>query len=131
MRRNKLGQFLKGCKATKKEKEINSIAHKGINIWMKGKHNSPRTEFKKGDNVGNNHIHWLGDKIGKKSIHKWVKYWKGVPNYCEMCGTNEKRMYHWANIDHTYKRVLNDYISMCVRCHKKYDYEKNKSKNIS
>jgi hypothetical protein len=100
---------------------------KQIKYWnsLKGKHTNPKTEYKKGDNIGENHACWKGDKIGKRPIHKWVKYWKGSPNHCEMCGRIEKRMYHWANVDHSYKRILDDYISMCVPCHKKYDKEKN------
>lgn len=130
MKRNNKGQFVKGCKATKKEKEINSLVHKGINTWMKGKHNSPATEIKKGDKEEKS-LSWKGDNVGKKGVHKWVERWKGKPNHCEMCGTTEKRMYHWANINHTYKRVLDDYIRLCVPCHKKYDNEKNKDKNKS
>ncbi len=32
-----------------------------------------------------------------------------------------KKMIHWANISHKYKRDLDDWIEMCVPCHKAYD----------
>ena len=66
---------------------------------------------------------WKGCEATYSSIHDWVRYWKGNPDHCEKCGTNEKRKYkyHWANIDHKYRRVLDDYIPMCVSCHKIYD----------
>lgn len=64
---------------------------------------------------------WKGENVGYSGIHIWVKKWKGIANHCEMCGTTEKRKYHWANIDHKYRRILDDYISMCVPCHRKYD----------
>lgn len=41
-------------------------------------------------------------------------------------GINKKQMYHWANIDHKYRRLLDDYISMCVSCHRQYDKNNNK-----
>ena len=66
---------------------------------------------------------WKVCEATYSSIHDWVRYWKGNPDQCEKCGTNEKRKYkyHWANIDHKYRRVLDDYIPMCVSCHKIYD----------
>jgi hypothetical protein len=64
---------------------------------------------------------WKGDNAGYVAIHMWVTRWKGKPNYCENCGTTEKRKYEWANIDHKYHRVLDDYIRMCTSCHRKYD----------
>jgi hypothetical protein len=72
-------------------------------------------------NKGEKNYQWKEENGSYNSIHKWVNKWKGKPNHCELCGTTEKRKYHWANIDHKYRRVLDDYISMCVPCHKKYD----------
>ena len=97
-----------------------------LKYWksLKGKHTNPKTEIKKGDKEEKS-IAWKGDNISKKGVHKWVQRWKGKADHCEVCGRNEKRMYHWSNIDHSYKRILEDYISMCVPCHKKYDYENN------
>lgn len=43
---------------------------------------------------------------------------------CSVCGTIESKRYDWANIDHTYKRILEDYIRMCRKCHFSYDQEK-------
>jgi hypothetical protein len=68
---------------------------------------------------------WKGDKAGYFAIHSWVKRWKGKPSHCEMCGKKEKRAYQWANIDHKYRRVLEDYISLCVPCHRIYDKTNN------
>jgi hypothetical protein len=30
-------------------------------------------------------------------------------------------MYHWANISGTYERLREDWLRLCVPCHKKYD----------
>ena len=64
---------------------------------------------------------WKGDKVGYHGVHKWVKKWKGKPNLCENCGITTAKRYHWANIDHKYRRVLEDYIRLCPKCHSKYD----------
>ena len=77
--------------------------------------------------TGNKNGFWKGDNAKYGAMHGWVQKWKGKPNICEMCGrTNLKpRQYHWANIDHTYRRVLDDYIRLCASCHQKYDIEHN------
>lgn len=68
------------------------------------------------------HSHlWKGAKAGYKAMHLWVIKWKGRPQECEMCGTTQATKYEWANVDHTYKRILEDYIRMCSPCHGKYD----------
>ncbi len=68
---------------------------------------------------------WKGDNVSYSGIHHWVAKWKGKPCKCEKCGRTdlEKHNYHWANIDHKYKRVLDDYIRLCVQCHCDYDKE--------
>ena len=108
------------------------ISYKGISF-------SSKSQFKKGDKrskkdeqyrisklreviVGEKHHKWVGDKVKYTSVHHWIQRWKGVPSLCEMCGTIKAKRFEWANIDHTYKRVLEDYIRMCTKCHRHYDY---------
>lgn len=62
----------------------------------------------------------LIDNPGYGAIHDWVRRWKGTPNLCENCGATDRYM-NWANIDHQYKRVLEDYIRLCVPCHREFD----------
>lgn len=73
---------------------------------------------------------WKGDSAGYTAIHDWVKKWRGKPEKCEGCGKDGLRgsKIHWANVDHLYRRVLEDYIRLCVKCHKKYDIENNLDK---
>jgi len=74
---------------------------------------------KKGD-IEEKGLNWKGDNVGIDGVHKWVVKYKGkVKEYkCIDCG---KQGYHWSNIDHKYKRDLDDYIPRCSKCHKKYD----------
>lgn len=72
---------------------------------------------------GEKNFSWKGDKVGYRALHNWVKYWKGSPKICEFCGKKGiGKEINWANINnHQYRRNLNDFISLCVSCHKKYD----------
>ena len=67
--------------------------------------------------------HWKGDRVGKNAVHDWVRKWKGRPNKCENCGTTKAKKFEWANIDHKYRRILQDYVRMCSKCHRNHDYE--------
>ena len=88
--------------------------------------NHTRTEFKK----ENKHRGWKGDKAGKIAMHGWIVRHKGRPKICEHCGKKGKLIngrwnLDWANKDHTYKRKLDEYLSLCRSCHEKYDYKFN------
>ena len=116
--------------------------NKGIKMWenkehpkgMKGKVAWNRglkgiyTTSKKGKKFpqfsSENHWNWKGDKVGNKAIHDWVVSHKGkaIEYQCKHCNKQAK---HWANKDHLYKRNLDDFMALCVSCHRKYDYKYN------
>ena len=91
-----------------------------------GKKHSEETRRKisLGNRRGNTNIKgiWIP---AYNTIHSWVARCKGKANYCEMCGASDIKRYNWANIDHKYRRVLDDYISLCQKCHYKYDKDNN------
>lgn len=73
---------------------------------------------------------WKGDDVGYSGIHYWVRKYKGKPIKCFECGVKGKKIGHrwnieWANVDHKYKRNLDDYIALCCKCHQQYDCENN------
>lgn len=75
---------------------------------------------------GENSYMWVGDKIGYRGIHHWIKKTLGSPMQCTRCGytsENPKKI-HWANISHEYKRIVEDWIRLCAKCHKAYDMGK-------
>lgn len=76
---------------------------------------------------GEKSYQWKGKDACYRQIHKWVQNWKGKPNHCEKCGKtyDKPRSIQWANIDHKYRRVLDDYIALCCKCHIFYDKENN------
>lgn len=71
--------------------------------------------------------YWKWEKSKYGAHHMWVISHKWKPNYCEHCERTDlrPRQYQWANINHLYKRNLDDYIRLCASCHQKYDIENN------
>lgn len=102
--------------------------NKGKKMWWKPARNKGKVAWNKGlpsPFVGELNNKWKGDEVSYSGIHHWVAKWKGKPCRCEKCGRTdlEKHNYHWANRDHKYRRVLDDYIRLCVHCHADYDKE--------
>jgi hypothetical protein len=84
-----------------------------------------------GKNKAEKHYKWIGGVekyITMDGVHKWIELKRGkAKNYiCEIC--QKKRAYEWSNIDHKYKKNLNDYKALRRSCHKKWDYQFNKLK---
>ena len=116
------------------------LSNSGVKIgnkpWNKNKKTGlvPRNAFKRGhtpwgkgkkflQTTGENNVNWKGENVGYFALHSWVKRHKGSPVECEKCKKNDKQsVYDWANIDHKYRRNLDDYIRLCRSCHRKHDY---------
>lgn len=103
-----------------------SAFKKGQKAWNKGmtavwttNRNLENNPSKKGDQ----HWNWSGDQVTYRALHKWVVKVLGQPDTCEHCGKSglSGRQIHWANISRKYLRDKNDWIRLCVKCHKKYD----------
>ena len=88
-------------------------------VWNKGK-THPKIK-------GDKNPMWKGNKVGYDAIHDWVNRTLGVPKICNECGitgklTKDGRRYlHWANKSHEYKGEKEDWVSLCHKCHFKYD----------
>ena len=98
-----------GChwKLSKKTKNKISLGHKGEKNYL-----------------------WKGSEVSYFPLHQWVSRWKKNPGKCQHC--NEvKNMMGWANIDHKYRRVLDDYIYLCPKCHGAYDALNNLRKHTN
>ena len=72
---------------------------------------------------GANNHNWKGDEVGYGGLHDWVRLILGRPRKCEHCGRDGFRrlQIHWANKSHRYLRDVNDWVRLCVRCHRAYD----------
>jgi len=79
--------------------------------------------------TGNKNPAWKGNNCKYNALHMWVNRWKGKPIVCVKCGSI--RFLEWANISGKYLRRLDDYFSLCKKCHTKYDYKPETGKKIS
>lgn len=88
-----------------------------------------QTSFKKGQKPWN----FIEGKVSYNTLHKWLIANKPRPPKCEHCGVlgafAGKKQKHWnlqwANKDHSYNRILEDYIGLCTSCHNKFDVKHN------
>lgn len=105
----------RSCYAEIRDKEIEE---RGKNTRLTGKE-----KYKITYNYGINHWAWKGDGASYRALHYWLRRNLGKPNTCKKCGKFDERprFIQWANIDGLYRRVLTDYISLCVSCHKLHD----------
>lgn len=60
--------------------------------------------------------------------HKRVENLRGKPRLCENCGTTTAMRYEWANVSGNYDDP-NDFIRLCVLCHRKRDWKPTHSEH--
>ena len=132
MRKAHLG---KGCPCTEATKKKLRQAHLGkkqskehIEKGRLSRLGKKRTEATKEKmrqaQLGKKSTSWKGNNAGFSAIHKWVSRSKGKASLhkCIDCGEQAE---HWSNVDHSYKRNLEDYKPRCIGCHRKYDKKYN------
>lgn len=73
---------------------------------------------------GEKNVNWKGDKVGYFALHAWLNRVYGRPFLCEICKTDKKRVYHWANVSDLYLRDRSDWKRLCVPCHSAFDKNK-------
>ena len=75
------------------------------------------------------------DKIDKKEyhrIHNWLSYHYGKASYCCQCNNKKCKRYQYALIKgKEYAKNIDNYIQLCVSCHKKYDFSEKARENLS
>lgn len=58
------------------------------------------------------------DTLKYSAKHARVREWWGPPTACERCGGPAVE---WANLDHTYRPIREEWAMMCKPCHKTND----------
>ena len=110
-------------------------AGKFCSVSCRGKFNT--SKFK----IGHTPYNYKGDDIKYETLHDYIRKNKKKTGKCEFCGKSNCRL-EWANKSFKYKRDLNDWIELCVKCHRNYDKsnygaslrvygEKRKSKKLN
>lgn len=105
----------KGTPCSEETKKKISESRKGKTPWNKG--------IKYLAILGEKHTQWKGDKVGYHALHAWLSRNKGKADHCENsnCTSRNPKKFEWSNISGEYKRDINDYESLCIRCHRKKD----------
>lgn len=90
------------------------------------RHNIPTRTAAKRNQKGPNNDYWKGNSVSYKGAHQRVRAEKGEPEACEHCGaTAEEKRLEWANLSGKFHDP-NDYIPLCVKCHRGFDAKKRK-----
>lgn len=68
-----------------------------------------------------NHPQWKEVGYSYSAIHNWILRNMGKATICSHC--ESVKSVEWANISHEYHRDTSDFMSLCKKCHIKYDRE--------
>lgn len=82
-------------------------------------HRSQKTEFKSEEVARERNAQWMGERVGYRALHTWVRRTFGEPVVCEECGS--RKNVEWANMNHFYRRNREDWKALCKKCHVRYD----------
>jgi hypothetical protein len=100
-----------------------------VSYFMKHNGIATRVAAKRNQTGDRNHV-WSGDQPSYLAAHKRVYRARGKACKCEHCGASDDQMYHWANVSGNYADI-NDFIQLCVSCHRKFDASKREAGNAS
>ena len=68
---------------------------------------------------------WKGDAVGYGALHAWVARHKKKTGVCSDCGnevgTTRGTGTEWANVSGRYLRDLEDFVELCIPCHRTRD----------
>lgn len=115
--RQKIAAARKGRKASAETRLKISLAHQGkkpknFEDCLAKAHATPKPR-------GEANPNWKGDEVGYSALLTWVRKQLGKPTRCSACGTISARKYQWKSISGENKRSLDDWVSLCLSCHKK------------
>lgn len=94
-------------------------------IGQRGIRHSKNTEFKKGlRNNPSGEFKRKKEKLGYSGLHSWLRRKLGRANKCVWCNTKNAKKYEWANVSLEYKETPEDWLSLCSKCHDKFDRDR-------
>ena len=126
--RDKKGRFFKGCSQPHKGRgklEARCLVCSSVFYHYKWQNRSGKfcsLSCYHSSNKGEVHPRWASNPA-YTTVHNWVHRTFGFPTKCENCSfsSHSNRKIHWANKSGNYKREREDWMRLCVPCHKNYD----------
>ncbi len=112
---------------TRTEETKRKIGLNGFHYGMLGRHHSLKTKIKLSElRKDEKNANWKGNDVKYSGLHIWIVRHKGKPPKCEHCGKTGKKEgrrwnIDWANKNHKYRRILEDWFGLCKSCHGEYD----------
>lgn len=79
----------------------------------------PKKGVGRPSNRGSNNVAWRGESASYGVKHSWIRKIKGIPVQCSVCMATGVKI-EWSNVDHRYRRIVDDYSAMCCKCHSEY-----------
>jgi hypothetical protein len=122
--RNPKGQFQKGLIPWNKNKfGIKTCESCGCVFRPKpGKLSIARFCGRSCSKKGSQNPSWVGDKVSYSALHVWINRHGNKGSTCEFCGSDN--WLEWSNISGEYKRELDDFQTLCAKCHRNFDLER-------
>ena len=122
--KRKIGKGNNGKKRTEEMKQKQRIIRLNNPTFLKHKKECPCSFCKaqRGELSGKNNPKWVNGDYKEPHVRLLFHKGKASEYKCVGCG---KQAREWSNVDHLYKRILEDYQPRCRSCHNTYDYKYN------
>lgn len=121
--RAKIGQANRGRPVSEEQRA--RLASYNHNRQVSDETRRRMSEARRGRFLGEQHPQWRGDAVSYRALHQWVARHKTKTGICTDCGRNVGKTGHtgseWANVSGRYLRDLDDFVELCVRCHRRRD----------
>ena len=123
--RDKISKALQGKKKSKEMRRKLSITRRKIGTpWLIGRKYPQSWRDNISESLsGEKSPRWMGGVAIYVSRHHWIHRKLGKPKKCLFCKKENIKL-HWANKSGNYQKDINDWLSLCVSCHKRYDLAK-------
>ncbi len=86
------------------------------------------------DLKGSARYNWSGDNPSYLALHKRIHRTKDRTGVCSTCNGNVgfgKSGTHWANISGEYLNDSDDFVELCIPCHRRMDAERRRAEKFS
>jgi len=69
--------------------------------------------------LGKRNAAWKEEGAGYSALHNWLHRNFQKTGACDLC--KRERQTEWSNLFGQYRHVREDFLEMCISCHRRYD----------